>query len=391
MPKLTAKAVEAIKPAVDRQEIPDTLMPGLYLIVQPSGARSWAVRYRHGGRTRKHTLGPFPRLDLKTARARGAKALRDAAAGTDPAVEKRAAQPESVEAVAAQFIEKHCKRNYRPRTLAEAERLLRLYVVGRWGRRPISSITRGDVRDMLDKLIAQGAPITANRAFSLARKFFNWAVEHEIVAMSPCASLRPPTVETTRDRVLTDSELRKVWQAADTMGGPFGAMVKLLIATGQRRGEIGGLMWPEIDFDKRLICLPRERVKNNRAHDIPLNAQAISVIREAPRISDRFVFALNSEGPINGFSKNKTQLDGLLPAEMPPWTLHDIRRTVASGMARLGISLPVIEKVLNHVSGSFAGIVGIYQRHDFAAEKRAALDAWGKHIASIVADKGGRR
>jgi integrase len=169
------------------------------------------------------------------------------------------------------------------------------------------------------------------------------------------------------------------------MGGPFGAMVKLLIATGQRRGEIAGLMWLEIDLDKRLICLPRERVKNNRAHDIPLNAQAISVIREVPRISDRFVFALNSEGPINGFSKNKTQLDGLLPAEMPPWTLHDIRRTVASGMARLGVALPVIEKVLNHASGSFAGIVGIYQRHDFAKEKRAALDAWGKHVMKIVA------
>jgi integrase len=392
MPKLTAKAVEAIKPAANRQEIPDTLLPGLYLIVQPSGARSWAVRYRHGGLTRKHTLGPFPRLDLKSARDLGAKALRDAAAGTDPAAEKkRAGQPESVEAVAAQFIEKHCKRNYRPRTLAEAERLLRLYVVGRWGRRPISSITRSDVRDMLDKLIAQGAPVTANRAFSLARKFFNWAVEHEIVAMSPCASLRPPTVEATRDRVLTDSELRRVWQAADTMGGPFGALVKLLIATGQRRGEIAGLMWPEIDLDKRLICFPRERVKNNRAHDIPLNAQAISVIREAPRISDRFVFALNSDGPINGFSKNKTQLDTLLPTDMQPWTLHDIRRTVASGMARLGIALPVIEKVLNHVSGSFAGIVGIYQRHDFAAEKRAALDTWGKHVAAIVSDKGGRR
>jgi integrase len=384
MPKLTAKTVETFKPVAERREIPDALLPGLYLIVQPSGARSWAVRYRHGGKTRKHTLGPFPRLDLKTARDLGVKALRAAATGTDPATEKQTAQSESVEAIAAQFVERHCKRNYRPRTLAEAERLLRLYVIGRWGRRPISSITRGDVRGLLDKLIADGAPITANRCFSLVRKFFNWAAEHEIVATSPCAGLRPPTTETTRDRVLTDPELRQVWQTADKMGGPFGAIVKLLILTGQRRGEIAGLTWSEIDLEKRLICLPRERVKNNRAHDVPLNAQAISVIGAMPRISDRFVFALNSEGPINGFSKNKTQLDALLPAEMPPWTLHDIRRTVASGMARLGIALPVIERVLNHVSGSFAGIVGIYQRHDFAKEKQAALNAWGDHVAAVV-------
>jgi integrase len=391
MPKLTAKTVETIKPAPDRREIPDTLLPGLYLIVQPSGARSWAVRYRHGGKTRKHTLGPFPRLDLKTARDLGAEALRAAAAGTDPATEKRAAQPESVEAVAAQFIERHCKRNYRPRTLAEAERLLRLYVVGRWGRRPISSITRGDVRDLLDKLIADGAPITANRTFSQVRKFFNWTAEQEIVATSPCAGLRPPVAETTRDRVLSDQELRQVWQAADTMGGPFGALVKVLTLSGQRRGEIAGLTWSEIDLDRRLICLPRERVKNNRAHDVPLNAQAISLIQAMPRINGRFVFALNSEGPINGFSKNKTQLDRLLPADMPPWTLHDLRRTAASGMARLGIALPVIERVLNHVSGSFAGIVGIYQRHDFAKEKQAALKAWGDHIAAVVSGKRSRQ
>jgi integrase len=191
-------------------------------------------------------------------------------------------------------------------------------------------------------------------------------------------------METARDRVLTDEELRQVWQVAGTMGGPFGAMVRLLILTGQRRGEIARLMWSEIDLEKQLICLPRERVKNNRAHDVPLDAQAASLIQAMPRINDRFVFALNSEGPINGFSKNKAQLDALLPAEMPPWTLHDIRRTVASGMARLGVSLVVIEKILNHVSGSLAGVVGIYQRHEFADEKRAALQQWADHVDRLV-------
>jgi integrase len=320
-------------------------------------------------------------LDLRTAREQGAKALRAAASGTDPA--HKQAAPESVEAVATQFLERYCKRHHRPRTLAEAERLLRLHVIAPWGRRPIDSITRRDVRDLVEKLIANDAPITANRLFSLIRKFFNWAVEHEIVAASPCAGLRPPTTETARDRVLTDDELRRVWQAADKTAGPFGALIKLLALTGARRGELAGLQWQEIDLSKRLISLPRERVKNNRAHDIPLSAQALDVIRQIPQISERYVFALNANAPINGFSKDKRRLDAL--CGVAGWAVHDLRRTCASGLAQLGIALPVIERVLNHISGSFAGIVAVYQKYDFAAEKRAALDAWGQHVAAVGA------
>src|SRR5262249_12761116 len=159
MTKLTAKAVETIKPASTRQEIPDALLPGLYLIVQPSGARSWAVRYRHNGKPCKHTLGPYPTIDLKSARERGTKVLRAAAEGRDPAGEKRQEQANSIAEVVAQFLAKHGQRNYRPRTFKEAERLLKLYVVSRWGNRPIASITRAEVRDMLDKLMADDTPV----------------------------------------------------------------------------------------------------------------------------------------------------------------------------------------------------------------------------------------
>jgi integrase len=236
---------------------------------------------------------------------------------------------------------------------------------------------------MLDKIVGD-TPVLANRVYSITRKLFGWAVEQEIIPVSPLTGLKAPAVEKSRDRILTDQELRAVWQAAGRMG-VYGALVRLLVLTGQRRGEIAGLTWDEIDLDKRLISLPRERVKNDRAHEVPLSPQAAALIEALPRLSDRYVFSLDGSVPIGGFGKFKAQFDKLCGVEN--FTLHDLRRSAASGMARLRVSLPVIEKVLNHVSGSFAGVVGIYQRHDFAGEKRKALELWGAHVAAVVSDK----
>jgi integrase len=223
----------------------------------------------------------------------------------------------------------------------------------------------------------------ANRAHSIARKLFGWAVEQEIIEVSPLVGLKVPAEESTRDRILTDQELRVVWRAAGQMG-VYGSLVQLLILTGQRRGEIAGLTWSEVDLDKRLISLPRERVKNDHAHEIPLSPQAVDLIEALPRKSERYVLSLRG-GPIGGFGKLKARLDKA--CGVTDWVLHDLRRTAASGMARLGVALPVIEKILNHVSGSFAGVVGIYQRHDFAGEKRAALEKWADHVSTIVTGK----
>jgi integrase len=377
--KLTSKAVENIKPIATRREIPDGLLPGLYLIVQPSGARSWAVRYRHNGRPRKHTLGSYPGIDLKSARALGTKVLRAAAEGRDPTGERQDQRANTVAQVVAQFLAKYGQRRYRPRTFAEAQRLLKQNVVAHWGRLPIASVTRKQLRDMLDQLVANDTPMLANRVHSVARKLFGWAVEQEIIEVSPFAGLKAPAEEKSRDRILSDQELRAVWQAGGQMGA-YGVLVRLLILTGQRRGEIAGLMWSEVDLDKRLISLPRERVKNNRAHEIPLSRQAIALIEALPRLGD-CLFSV----PIGGFGKLKAQLDKL--CGVTDWVLHDIRRSAVSGMARLGVGLPVIEKVVNHVSGSFAGVVGIYQRHDFSDEKRKALEKWANHVSTIVTGK----
>jgi integrase len=370
MARLTVKSVEAIEGAPERREIPDGLMRGLYLVVQPSGSKSWAVRYRYGGRPRKHTIGSYPVFDLKAARDSASKVLRAVSEGRDP--EQR--RSGSIEDAVSQFLERHCK-DYRPRSLKETERLLRLYVLKAWHGRTIDAITRADVRAMLAGI--KDAPVTANRVHSITRKLFNWAVENDIIVSSPVAGVRPPSQETSRDRVLSDAELREIWRAAPE--GPFGAIIKLAILTGQRRSEVSGMEWSEIAGDT--WTLPKERTKNERQHEVPLSRQAVALLKSQMRISDRFVFSYDTK-PFNGFSKSKARLDAACGVQN--WTIHDLRRTVASGMVKLGVSLVVIEKVLNHVSGSLDGIVGVYQRHEFAEEKRAALQKWANHIEKLV-------
>jgi integrase len=385
---LTVRTIETLKPGPKRKEIPDRHLPGLYLILQPSGARSWAVRYRSGGQTRKHTLGSYPAIDLKTARTLASRALRAAAEGRDPAREKaqeRSALPDTVEAVAKQFVELHCRRANRPRTIEATRQLLDLHVLPRWRRRPIHDVTRRDVLELLDGLVESGRPVAANRVLTAIRKMFNWAIERDIIAASPCAGVKPPTPEQSRDRVLSDDELANVWRAANELGGPFGALVTLLILTGQRRDEVARMAWGEVDLDAQLWTLPKERSKNGQPHDVALSPPAVSILTSQPRIGDSFVLTTDGKSAASNYSANKRQLDKLLPADMPAWWLHDLRRTVASGMARLGINLPVIEKILNHSSGSFGGIVGVYQRHNFADEKRRALERWGAHVADLVA------
>ena len=373
MARLTVKDVETKRATEDRREIPDDYMRGLYLIVQPTGAKSWAVRYRHGGKSAKHTIGPYPAFGLKQARDAAAEVLRAVAEGRNPKQKQAGNVADAVE----QFLERHGK-HYRPKPLYEATRRLQLYVVDEWGGRKLDTVTRADVRAMLDRI---EAPVAANRVHSIVRKFFNWAVENDLIANSPVAGIKAPNPETSRDRVLTDDELKRVWRAANKEGYPFGSILKLLILAGQRRREVAGMMWSELDLDCGLWTLPRERTKNDRWHQVPLSRQAVEILKAAPRIGDKYVFTLNGTAPYNGFKAKERFDDGV---GIAPWTVHDLRRTAASGMAKLGVSLVVIEKVLNHVSGSLAGIVGVYQRHEFAEEKRAALQQWADYVERLV-------
>jgi integrase len=202
-----------------------------------------------------------------------------------------------------------------------------------------------------------------------------------VISVSPAAAIRPAADETPRERVLTDDELAAVLAACAGLGA-YGQGIRLLLLSGQRRSEILNMAWSEIDLPGKTWNLPRERAKNNRAHQIPLCEPMLDCLRGlCPAIESGL-----SKNPVFqpvSFSRMKGELDALLPAGMPAWVLHDLRRSAASGMASLGVQLPVIEKVLNHQSGSFRGVCGIYQRHSYATEKRAALDLWGAHVAAL--------
>ena len=198
-----------------------------------------------------------------------------------------------------------------------------------------------------------------------------------MIEVSPCAGIRAPAAETSRDRVLSDDELRAVWRAADALETPYDGFIKLLILTGARRSEVAGMMWREIDFDAKLWTLPAARAKNATEYQIPLSDSAVQILRALPRIADSdLVFTLSGRVPIRGFHNVKTRIDDLMPAG-PSWTLHDFRRTFASGCARLGIAVHVVEAALNHRSGSIRGIAAVYNRYSYDTEKRAALKFGG--------------
>jgi integrase len=388
--RLTARTVEQATAATARREVPDGLLPGLFLVVQPSGRKSWAVRYRHAGKTRKLTLGSFPAFDLAAARAAGAAALRSVAQGHDPAVEKRdsksrSAPSDAVEVAVERFVTVHAKRNMRPRSAREAERALSKIAV-RWRGRRLTSIEPRDIIELLDAMI--DTPIMANRALAYLKLFFRWCRTRGMLVTSPADGIKRPHKERARDRVLSDRELSLIWHASDRLDLITRSVIRLLILTGQRRREISEMSWRELDLQAGTWTLPRERVKNNREHVVPLAAQVLAVLADVPRINgSQFVFTLDGTRAVTDLDRRKQRLDQVIAGggeALAPGVLHDIRRSVATGMARIGINLPVIEKVLNHASGSFAGVVAVYQRHTFAGEMRAALEAWARHVETIV-------
>lgn len=262
-------------------------------------------------------------------------------------------------------------------------------IIPAWRGRRLSEISRPDVHDLLDRLVDRGSPVQANRTLAALRRLCNWAIERDLIAVSPCDRVKAPAPETSRDRVLTDDELRLVWQGAEVLGWPFAPIVKLLILTGQRRSEVAGMRWNEIDSTAKNWTIPAARCKNGIEHVVPLASPAIAILESLPRIAGSdLVISFTGRSPFDGFGPAKVRLDAAIAvkngAPLPDWRLHDLRRSFATGCARLGVQLPVVEKFLNHIGGSFRGIVGVYQRHDFAHEQRAAIDAWARHVESLV-------
>ena len=393
---LTQRGVETAKPKAKRYGRPDGLVPGMQLVVQPSGSKSYALFTRINGKLINVRLGPAGVLTLAQAREEARAKLGMVAAGKDPRAVRREAHSaaETFAIVAERFVERHAK--VHNRKWRETARQLERDVLPRWRHRPIDAITKPDVIALLDAIVDRGSPVAANRTLATIRRLFGWCIERGTLETSPCDRVKKPGAETARDRVLGDSELALVWRAADALAYPSGPLVQLLILSGQRRSEVSGMTWSELDPALTLWTLPRERVKNASEHTLPVSTAMRDILRSLPRIEGKagYVFTTNGKAPVSNFSKLKHNLDAAITAQnggtpITHWTLHDTRRGAATGMARLGVQLPTVERLLNHRSGSFGGVAGIYQRHDFRAEMASALVLWAQHVLALVQPESG--
>jgi integrase len=394
MPKmLTDIAIRNLKPHTLRYEVGDLGARCLRVVVQPSGYKSYVVRYTNAaGRRRKLTLPAG--ITLAAARKLAADALLEVAQGKDPATTKQATKQEmrragaaraddTIERWARAFIERHAKKKTRYHSWRQTEHVFDDIVLPAWRGRTIHDIKRKHVRELLEEF-AETKPIMANRVRSVLSKFFNWLCERDDDLVSPVIGVKPPAHENVRERALNDDELVRLWKAAEAIGGREGACIKLLILTGQRRSSIACLTFNEVGGD--VLELPAERMKGKRAHTVPLSSQARTIIDGMPQLVPQvprpgdYVF-----GKIH-FHRLKPKLDAYMDG-MPHFVVHDIRRSVASGMARIGVAVPVIEKILAHKSGTFRGIVGVYQRHSFLPEMAVALQKWGDHVEQLAGGK----
>lgn len=399
----TDAAVKRLRaPAEGQQDIFDQGYPGLALRVSYGGRKAWTYFYRYGSKLKRLSLGTYPAMSLAEAREAWRKAKEARDAGKDPAAErKRETGATDFEGVLAEWLKRDQAGN---RSHKAVKRLIDKDATPAWGGRLIGDIGRRDILDVIDSVVDRGSPVTARRLHAHLHRLFKWSVGRGIIESNPMADMPKPGNETKRERVLSDAELKAVWNAATEIGWPFGPVVQLLILTGARRQEIGGLRWAEVNRQDAAVGLTGDRTKNGQPHTIPLSKPALAIIEGLPKVRSAsrdadYVLTTNGKTPISGWSKAKRDLEEKIAEASdkvgprgptrtveaaPPWTIHDIRRTVATGLQKLGVSLQVIEAVLGHVSGSRAGVVGVYQRHSFDAEKAAALEAWGEHVTGLV-------
>jgi integrase len=387
--RLTKSAIDALPTNQSDQVYWDAGFPGFGVKVTPKGRKVFIVLYRTGGagsKLRKYTVGPYGRVTLHQARVAAQKVFAARLEGRDPAVEKREAKrrivADRVEDLLETFIAQRLSQN---RSAGEISRLLRREVGRPWAGRSIHEIGKRDVVEVVSAIEQRGAPIAANKTLKSIKTFLRWCVGRAVLDQSPAEGVPLPAKEVARDRVLDDHELAQVILAARKIGGPYGGIAELLALTGQRREEVARLTWEELDLARRVWIIPKSRTKNAKAHVVHLCDQSLVVLKRARR--GPLVFSLLGTKPFQDFSKAKRRLDRL--SGVRRWCLHDLRRTCVSGIARLGVAPHVADKILNHQAGTISGVAAVYQRHEFLRERQEALERWGAHVATIVAEASG--
>lgn len=391
---LTDAKIRGLKPpATGQLEIKDAGVPGLRLRLGASGARTFLLRKRVAGVVRNITIGRYTdRFGLAEARKKARIVLSDIEAGGDPYEHA----PKQVKGAAAGTLRgmwpdyKAAKADRR--SIMEIERVFTRHILPRFGDRVPETITRAEITRFIDGIAAK-TPVMARNVLGQFSSFYGWAMPRlERLQANPCRDAGRPPPPKPRERVLSPEEVGLLWNILGDEGPPFGAAIKLLLLSGQRRNEVFSSDRAEFDLDAKLWTIPAERSKNGVAHLVPLSPEVLEVL-DGLRVDEEsaklFASRGNGETGPSGFSKAmiriRTALRAQSEAPMQHWTLHDLRRTVATGLQRLGVRLEVTEAVLNHVSGSRAGIVGVYQRHNYFDEKKAALEAWAQEVERLGA------
>jgi integrase len=436
--KLTDKRIVAVKPPkAGRSELWDKLEPGLALRVTENDARTWTLKIWVGApearKQRRINLGHPRRIDgepvLTLAQAREkARQVKKLAAEGKPLTPDDAGQDGVAADTFGNLVADYLKQlaaNERASTVKEARRVLEQHAdLAPWRDRRVATITSDEIRGLRDRIADRGAEIQSNRTLTRLHALFAWALSENRITASPAAGIKKRTKEEERDRVLSDDEIRWFWAGCTELEWPFGPLCKLLALTAQRRDEVGDMRWSEVDLGERRWTLPRHRAKNDQSHIVHLSDAAVDILTglAKPRAqidilkTSDLVFSTTGITGVSGFSRAKNRLDAAMvrarrralgqpegdrelrkvlgipdgrapPVEISPWTLHDLRRTAATGMARLNIPPHVVDRILNHTSGSIRGVARIYNRHAYLEERRAALEAWSRFLISLVAER----
>jgi integrase len=409
--KITKRVVDSAQPnPLRRYVVMDAEVKGFGLLVLPSGVKSFFLQYRMGGRettTQRYTIGKFGSpWTAETARDKAIKLRGKVADGVNICAQKRAAknerqnapEPNSVRRIFEQFEARYLRGR---RSGAEVAALLKREVIARWGDRLVTDIRRTDLIELLDEIADRGTVYTRNRTAAHIRKMFNWAIGRGIEMINPAARIEM-LQEETRDRVLTPEEIRLFWKGCNSLGYPFGSLFKMLLVTGQRRDEGATIDRKEVDKEAALWTIPEAKAKNGRTHTVPLSPLATSILSEQLDLGG-FYFTTNGRAPVSGYSKAKARLDALMTkllradletkgkpdpaATIQPWRLHDLRRTLSTNMAEMGVPPHIVEKILNHQTGSISGVALVYNRHQYLDERRLALNAWAERIIAIAENR----
>src|SRR5215469_7688935 len=410
--KLTQAAVNNLKPPPrGRVEIWDSQLPGFGLRISDKGRKTWQAFYRVGGKMVREKLGTVVQIpNIGDARELARQSMTQARAGTNPVEERRCREEEDRRQVEAEELrrkntlgavidcylaERPADKSRKPMCaeyLAETARTLDKNVKqSALGGRALDEITGDDIKRLV-RGIAKDAPSQGNHTLAYLKAMLGWAFDEGLIPRNPADGVKMPAQKVERERSLEDQEIRPFWLACERVGWPFGPLAQLLMLTAQRRDELAEARWNEFDLEKRTWTLPGERTKNGRVHIVHLSKLAIEIFEKLPHVASNkgwvFTTGLGGDTSVSGFGRGRDRIAAVM-AEISGegvehFTLHDLRRSAATGMAAIGITPHVVDKILNHSSGKIAGVAKIYNRFEYLPDRKAALDAWAHHVESLI-------